>query len=165
MPEAGQRLAHEIAVWHDCEHRALNLRQLPNSDAADQAAYGLKLEVMAFTGSYLSLSLDLPVDVLDRLGRNHILRLETALQTEKALTIYGRLNVVQGPNTEQILHEIREPEHASGEYSVTEYDLAYADLSDRPVEKVWLDLIFSSPYMNAVTIRDVAFARYPRAEM
>ena len=163
-PGAGQKLADEIAVWHDCEHRALILRQLQNRDAGDNAPFGLRLEVMAFTGSYLSLSLDLPADILDGLGKNHVIQLETAFQTEIPLTVYGRLNLVQGPNTEQVLRELRVLDGATSDYSIGEYDLAYADLSDRPVEKVWLDLIFTSPYMNAVTIRDIALARYPRAE-
>jgi len=30
---------------------------------------------------------------------------------------------------------------------------------------VWLDLIFESPEMNQVTIRDLTFCRYPRAEI
>lgn len=131
----------------------------------DQPPYALSLEVLAFTGDYLSLSLDLPADVLQQLGKNHIIQLDVALHTEKPLAIYCRLNLLQGPNTEQVLRQIRSPGYSEAQDSTVEYDLAYADLADRPVEKVWLDLIFEEPYMNAVTIRDIALTRYPRAEI
>lgn len=164
-PEAGEALGDEIAVWHDCKNRALLLRQVMNRHAEDQAPFGLRLEVMGFTGSYLSLSLDLPEDVLHQLGKDQILRLETDLAAEMPITVYGRLNLVQGPNTEQVLRQLGDPIPQEKCRRVAEYDLAYAELSDRPIEKVWLDLIFSEPYMNTVTLSDMVLSRYPRAEL
>lgn len=164
-PEAGETFGDEIAVWHDCAHRALLLRQMMNRHPDDQAPFGLRLEVMGFSGSYLSLSLDLPEDVLHELGKDHILRLEIDLEAETAITVYGRLNLVQGPNTEQVLRQLGDPISRDRCRRVAEYDLAYADLSERPIEKVWLDLIFAEPYMNAVTVSDMVLSRYPRAEL
>lgn len=164
-PEAGEKLGEEVAVWHDCGHRSLILRQMLNRLPEEKAPFELRLEVMAFSGSYLSLSLDLPGDVLQGLGSEHVLRFEIGLRAEAPITVYGRLNLVQGPNTEQVLHQLGDPVSKEMGRHVVEYDLAYADLSDRPVEKVWLDLIFAEPYMNAVTVSDMVLSRYPRAEL
>jgi hypothetical protein len=45
-----------------------------------------------------------------------------------------------------------------------EFDLAYSNLNEKRVEKMWIDLIFEGPEMNQVVLRDVTFSRRPRAE-
>ena len=64
-------------------------------------------------------------------------------------------------NTEQAGREIPlgEPE------VMVEFDLAYSKLNERRVEKMWIDLIFEGPEMNQITIRDLTFCRYPRADI
>ncbi|MDO7631792.1 MAG: DUF6478 family protein, partial [Loktanella sp.] len=63
--------------------------------------------------------------------------------------------------TEQLVLELPlgEPE------VMVEFDLGYSDINEKRVERMWLDLIFESPEMNQVTIRDLTFCRYPRAEI
>lgn len=163
-PGNGQRLGEEVALWHDCGARALILRQQRNRRATDLAPFGLRLEVMGFTGNYLSIAIDLPDEAGDGLGREHIVRLETVMQSERDITVYGRLNVMQGPNTEQILRQLGDPVCDYPCHRVTEFDLGYAQLSPRPVTKMWLDLIFDAPYANAVTVSDVVLSRHPRAD-
>ena len=163
--ENGQSLSPEVVVWHDCSHRAVILRQVRNRQGTDLARYGITLEVMGFSGSYLSLALDLPPDVLEALGPDQNLRMDVQLSAERAMVVYGRINVAQGPDTAHVLRQLGNPIEGRTNPRVVEFDLAYAELSARPVDKVWLDLIFESPGMNAITVTDLVMSRHPRAQM
>ena len=167
-PVSGQQLAPDVALWHDCPHRALILRQQPNRGATDLAGYGLRLEVMGFAGSYLSLSLDLPAQARENLSQHHVLRLETMLQAERPASLYARLNIAQGVNTETILRGLGDPLDGNGGAGTgaraVEFDLGYADLQRRPVDKLWLDLIVEAPHMNALLLSDLIMSRHCRAE-
>ncbi|MFN4061549.1 MAG: DUF6478 family protein [Paracoccus hibiscisoli] len=164
-PPDGKWLSEEIALFHDCPERALILRQLRNRRATDLSEYGLALEVMGFAGSFLSFSLTLPPDALADLGGHHIVRLDAVMQAERPITVYARLNVQQGPNTENLLRKMGDPIHGRHCDRTVEFDLGYSQLSSRTVDKVWLDLIFEAPFMNAVVLRDVILSRHPRAQI
>lgn len=164
-PKDGQQLGDEVTLFHDCPHRALILRQRRNRRATDLAPYCLTLETLGFSGSYLSLCLSLPDDLREGLDRHQVVRLDVAFQSERAIRIYGRLSVAQGPNTETILRQLGDPIEGPDCTRAAEFDLGYADLSRRPVDKVWLDLLFEAPYMNAVTLSDAVLSRHPRADM
>lgn len=165
-PANGQRLGEDAALWHDCAHRALILRQSVGSGSggAEGASHALQIEMMGFSGSFLSLALDLPGDALEGLGPDRILQLDTVMDAERPITIYARINLVQGPNTETMLRQLGHPVDGQGARRRAEFDLAYAGLANRPVERAWLDLIFESPRMNAVRIRDCVLSRHPRAQ-
>lgn len=164
-PPDGRWLSEEVALFHDCPQRAVILRQVRNRGATDLADYGLALEVMGFGGSFLSFSLSLPAEALQDLGGHHIIRLETTLQAERPIAVYARLNVQQGPNTETILRKLGDDIAGRHCHRLVEFDLGYADLSARSVDKAWLDLIFEAPFMNAVAARDVILSRHPRAQI
>lgn len=164
-PPDGKWLSDEVALFHDCPERALILRQVRNRRATDLSEYGLGLEVMGFSGSFLSFSLTLPSDALVDLGDHHIVRLDATMQAERAIPVYARLNIQQGPNTEKLLRKMGDNIEGRHCQRVVEFDLGYADLSPRSVDKVWLDLIFEAPFMNAVTLRDVILSRHPRAQI
>lgn len=164
-PVNGQQLGDELSLYHDCPHRALILRQHRNRRATDHAPYGLTLEMLGFAGSYLSLSLGLPAELGLDLGPHHVIRFDTTLHSERAIVVYGRLNIAQGPNTGTILRQMGHPIDGRDSRRMIEFDLCYAELSARPVDKVWLDLIFEAPYMNAVGLSDAVLSRHPRAEM
>lgn len=154
-----------VTLWHDCKRAALMLRQQPNPDIAERPPYFVVLEVMGFSGSYLSLSLELPTEALQDLGAHHILRVDALIGAERPITVYARLNVAQGPNTETMLRQLGDPISGGDARRETEFDLAYADLTPQPVEKAWVDLIFEAPRMNAVEIYDIVLSRQPRAEV
>lgn len=154
-------LGHEVTLFHDCSKSELTLRQLRNTREADLAAFGLRLDVFRFDGSYLSLAVDLPEAASRDLRRRHLIRLETIVEMEKPLEIFARLNIKNGPNTEQIVREL--PLHE--EEIRVEFDLAYTKLNEKRVERMWLDLIFEGPQMNQVILRDLTFSRRPRAEL
>ncbi|WP_425100334.1 DUF6478 family protein [Tropicibacter sp. S64] len=154
-------LGAEATLFHDCAKSELTLRQLRNTREADLAAYGLRMDVFRFDGSYLSLAIDLPETAHIGLTRKHLIRIDTIVEMEKRLEIFARLNIRHGPNTEQIVREL--PLHQD-EIRV-EFDLAYTKLNEKRVERMWLDLIFEGPQMNQVVLRDLTFSRRKRAEL
>ncbi len=154
-------LGREATLFHDCIHSEITLRQLRNMREADLAAFGLRLDVFKFDGSYLSLAIDLPAVASENLRRKHLIRLDTIVEMEKRIEIFARLNIKHGPNTEQIVREL--PLHQ--EDVRVEFDLAYTKLNEKRVERMWLDLIFEGPQMNQVTLRDLTFSRRKRAEL
>lgn len=155
------RLGPEMTLFHDCRTSDITLRQIRNAAETDLAAYGIALDVFSFDGSFLSLAIDLPDDACKGLARRHLIRLDTLIDAEKPIEIFARLNVRHGPNVEQV---VRELPATSGSHAV-EFDLAYTKLNEKRVEKAWVDLIFEGPQMNRVLVRDLTFARLPRAEL
>lgn len=161
LVESKSKLGPGLTVFHDCNLTELTLRQLRNRREADLAPYGLRMDVFRFDGSFLSLVIDLPQNAVTGLNKNHLVRLSTIVECEKPLEIFARLNVQHGPNTEQIVREL--PLHESD--VMVEFDMAYTDLNEKRVEKAWIDLIFEGPEMNQVVLRDITFARRPRAAL
>lgn len=156
-----EMLGEQLTLFHDCTRSELTLRQLRNNRQEDLAPYGLRMDVFRFDGSFLSLVLDLPEAASRGLTRNHLLRMETIVELEKPLEIFARLNIKNGPNTEQIVRELERDRDGI----VVEFDLAYSSLNEKRIEKVWIDLIFEGPEMNQVILRDLTFSRRPRAAL
>lgn len=164
-PSDARQLSDEVTLFHDCAHRALILRQARNRRATDLADYGLALEVMGFSGRFLSFALGLPDAAREGLADHHILRLEAALQAERPIAVYARMNLRQGPNTQTMLRQMGEPVGGPLCHRVVEFDLGHAGLSARSVEAAWLDIIFEAPAMNAIGLRDAVLSRHPRAQV
>jgi Family of unknown function (DUF6478) len=159
--QSKSRLGDEVTLFHDCTHSELTLRQLRNTREEDMAPFGLRMDVFRFDGSFLSLVIDLPEKATEGLKKTHLIRLNAIVEVEKPLEIFARINIKHGPNTEQIVREL-----PLDQQDVTvEFDLAYSRLSEKRIENAWLDLIFEGPEMNQVVLRDLTFARYPRAEI
>ena len=154
-------LGDEVTLFHDCATSELTLRQVRNQREQDLAPYGLQLDVFNFDGSFLSLVLDLPSEAIDGLRRTHILQITSIVEMEQPLEIFVRLNIRHGPNTEQIVRELP----VGGENVSAEFDLAYANINEKRIEKAWVDLIFENPRMNQVTLRDLTLTRRPRAQL
>jgi len=95
------------------------------------------------------------------LRKKHLIRLAAVIERERPSKIYARLNVKNGPNTEQILLTLPDdnPE------TMVEFDLAYSQLNEQRAERMWVDLMIESPAMNKITFRDLNFSRYQRAEI
>lgn len=164
-PVPGGTLGDGAALWHDCAERALILEQVTNAGATDLSPFGIRLEIFGFSGSFLSLSIDLPTSALQGMTRNHVLRLETGILAERAIGVYARLNIGHGPNIDEITLKLPHFSPNQPGRQVTEFDLAYTQMNDRRLEKIWLDLIFEAPHMNAVEIRELFFSRHLRAEL
>lgn len=158
--QSKSQLGPEVTLFHDCQHSELTLRQIRNSREADLAPYGLRMDVFAFDGSFLSLVLDLPDAAVEGLQRRHLIRMDTIVEMEKPLEIFARLNIKHGPNTEQIVRELPLNE----DEIMVEFDLAYSNLNEKRIERSWIDLIFENPQMSQVVLRDLTFSRRPRAD-
>ncbi|MTH78995.1 DUF6478 family protein [Paracoccus aestuariivivens] len=163
-PVPGTRLGDRAAVWHDCEEQAIVLEQVQNPRATDLSPFGMRLEVFSFSGSFLSISIDLPTDALEGLTCNHIVRLETSMVVERPISVFARLNIGHGPNTDEILQPLQGLESGLQSQQVIEFDLAYIEMNEKRLEKIWLDLIFESPGMCAVEIRELFLSRHMRAD-
>jgi hypothetical protein len=155
------RIGNEGTLFHDCRVSELTYRQMRNVSDMDLAPFGLRLDVFRFDGSFLSLAIDLPADVCDGLSKRHILRLDCAIDLESPIEIFARLNVKHGPNLEQVVREIP----LNSDEVFAEFDLAYTNLNEKRVEKVWIDFIFEDPEMNQIVLRDLTLSRRPRAEL
>lgn len=159
--ETRAMLGNEVTLFHDCAFSELTLRQLRNLRAEDLSPYGLRMDVFRFDGSFLSLVVDLPDDGVDGLKRTHLIRMDVIVELEKPIEIFARLNIKNGPNTEQIVREL----DLTQDQTIVEFDLAYSNLNERRVEGAWIDLIFEGPEMNQVILRDLTFSRRPRAQI
>ena len=156
-----QKIGGEVSIFHDCKISELTLRQLRNTREEDLAPFGLRMDVFRFDGSFLSLVLDLPESATVGLRKRHLVRMDMKIEVEKPLEVFVRLNIKHGPNTEQVVREIP----LNQEEAMVEFDLAYTKLNEKRVDAIWIDLIFEGPEMNQVTLRDLTFSRYPRAEI
>ena len=155
------RIGRELTLFHNCSAQEITLRQIRNTRPTDIAPYGLRLDVLRFEGSFLSLVLDLPEDAMRGLRLSHLLRLCIQVEMERPVGILCRLNIRHGPNTEQLVREL--PMGQAECY--VDFDLAYTKMNERRVEGGWIDLIFEGPQMNQVSLRDLTLARHPRAEI
>ena len=100
------KIGSEVTLFHDCQISELTVRQIRNSREEDIAPFGLRLDVFRFDGSFLSLTIELPNSAVDGLLRRHLLRLALIVETEQPLEIFARLNILHGPNTEQLVREL-----------------------------------------------------------
>jgi hypothetical protein len=158
---SGEVLGDEVGVFHDCDASEISLRQVRNFRESDLAPFALRMDVFAFSGTFLSIAIDLPQAAIDGLRRRHLIRLDTAVQMEKPVDLFARLNIKHGPNTEQIVLQLP----LSEDEVMVEFDLAYTNINEKRIEKAWVDLIFQDPAMNELILRDVTLCRRPRAEL
>ncbi len=155
------KISDGVTLYHDCKNSALSLRQLRNGGSGEPAPFGLQMDIFKFNGSFLSLVVRAPDDAVHGLGKKHILRLSVTINSERPLEVTARLNLKNGPNTEQISRAL---DLSSGR-SISEFDLAYIPFNEARAEQIWFDLFFASPSMNQVVIRDLILSRRPRAEL
>jgi hypothetical protein len=154
-------LGEGATVFHDCRISEITARQIRNTRETDLAPYGLRLDVFAFDGSFLSLVLDLPEAGVQGLRTRHLFRIDAIVETEKPLEIFVRLNIKHGPNVEQMVQELPR----GGTEAMVEFDLAYTKINERRVERAWADIIFEGPQLNQIVLRDLTLSRRPRADL
>lgn len=154
-------LGADITLFHDCKTTEIALRQVRNTSDRDLAPFGVTLEVFRFDGNFLSLVVDLPNAACEGLRKRHLIRLSAMITAEVPLNVLARLNIKHGPNTDQSLKQfgLENPEITA------EYDLAYGQINEARIERIWVDLMFENPQMNLITIRDLTFCRFPRAAL
>ncbi len=158
---SGATVGTETSFYHDARLAEIALRQSPNLRETDLSPFRLDLDVLGFDGGFLSLVLDLPQDGVDGLSRDHIVQVCLNAELEAPLDTFVRLNVQHGPNTEKMTLEVP-PTHIE---TVLDFDLAYSAVNEKRVEKAWIDLIFESPRMNRISLRDITVSRRLRAAL
>ncbi|MFQ6553635.1 DUF6478 family protein [Aestuariibius insulae] len=156
-----QEIGPELTLFHDCDRSEIAVRQIRNSGEDDLAPYGLRMEILGFDGSFLSIVIELPPEAVEGLGKRHLIRLEAAVETERPLSVYARFNVQHGPNSDQLTEGL--PVERDG--AVVEFDLGYSEINEKRVDRAWLDVIFEQPALNQIVLRDLTLSRYPRAEL
>jgi len=155
------RMSDEVSLFHDCQQSEITLRQFRNHGGDIAAPFGVSMDVYRFDGSFMSLVFTLPDAALRGLGRDHFFSMRLRALSEQPIEIYARLNVQHGPNTEQMVREVAMSDGAGK----AEFDLAYTNINERRIGKVWLDLIFEGPAMNQIRMFDVTLTRAPRASL
>lgn len=163
-PAPGTEVGPAVRLFHDAPEPQLVLRQVRNAGAADRAPFALSLDVYDFSGSFLSLAIDLPEAVARSLRLRHVLQLSLGLTIERPVEVFARLNVRSGPNVEQMLRQIPLEPGADGA-GIAEFDLAYSRINEKRVEAAWIDVIFGRAAMNRILLRDAVLSRRPRAEL
>jgi Family of unknown function (DUF6478) len=154
-------LSEHVTLFHDCAQSEICLRQFRNALPGAASGYGNQIDVYRFDGSFLSLVLTLPDGAFRRISRNHFFTLRSEMTRENPIEVYARLNVQHGPNTEQIVRQLE----FNDDRGLAEFDLAYSNINEKRVEKIWIDLIFDNPAMNQVTLHDLTLTRAPRADL
>lgn len=155
------QFGHDAAIHHDCPMNEITFRQRRNILAGDLAPFGVALDVLGFSGSYLSLLINLAPEAGQDLTRQHTLRVETVAKPDRAMNVYVRLNIKNGPNTEQLTTTLE----WGSRFSAAEFDLGFSKLNEKRIEELWIDFLFESPAMNRITIRDLTISRRLRAEL
>ena len=153
------KIGNELALFHDCNASEMTLRQVRNNREEDLAPFGIRLDVFKFEGSFLSLAVEMPDTAVEGLKKEHIIRLTLIVDSERPQEMFARLNLRHGPNTEQIVREL----DLSTREMFVEFDLFYTNFKEVRAQSLWFDLIFESPSMNQITIRDISVIRRRRA--
>lgn len=164
-PGNAEGLGDSAKVFHDCSEAAMVLRQLPNRDATDLSRYSLSLEVMGFTGNFLSLALPLPPEALVGLDRGHVVRLDTHIEIERPVELFARLNIVSGPNADRLQSHLGWMQPGRANHHSPAFDLAETEINPDRLESAWIDLIIDAPMMNRVVLRDMVVSRHRRADI
>ena len=98
-------------------------------------------------------------EAVEGLKKEHIIRMTLIIDSERPQEMFARLNLRHGPNTEQIVREL----DLSTRELYVEFDLFYTNFKEARAQSLWIDLIFESPSMNQITIRDISVIRRRRA--
>ena len=99
--------------------------------------------------------------MLTNLTRHHIIGLTAAIETERPIDIYARLNLRHGPNIAQITRKFEDTSTAQP----IDFDLSTTDIDETRLNRAWIDLIFEAPALNRICIQDLSLNRHPRAEV
>ncbi|MEM9210133.1 MAG: DUF6478 family protein [Pseudomonadota bacterium] len=158
-PVNGELIDEGCALFHNATRADMCLIQRRNRGRQYAAPYALCVETYDTDGDYVSLKLDLPF--ADMLRPNHILSVRTHLEADHRITGHLRLALGKGAQVEYLTRSL---EIENAEVS-NAFDLHFAKTRMDGSQDAWIDLVFSSPSWNRVTLRDAVFVLTPRAEV
>lgn len=151
----GTELGPLVTLHHDAANAEMTIR------APEGAENGLDIEFNSFAGSFASLAFGLPEQGIRGLGRNDLLRLSIRTQTDVPFKAYARLNLIYGPNSEQITRMIE----IGQDESFAEFDIFYSSFDPDRASDAWIDLIFNDPANRRIVLSDVVILRRVRASL
>ncbi|MFT3688057.1 DUF6478 family protein [Paenirhodobacter sp.] len=146
---SGTPVAPGVTLFHDAARPGLILRRTGD---------GVLCETEGFDGSFVSLSIDLPLAGVTGLSRTHVVRAIVPADTGAA-RLFCRLNLRHGPNVEQLLRGLPEGGGTAA------FDLAYTRMNEKRLEQVWLDVILEAPRRGRALLHDLVVLRHPRADI
>ncbi|MFZ9684953.1 MAG: DUF6478 family protein [Gemmobacter sp.] len=147
----GAALAPGVRVFHDGAPEALRLWPLRG---------GIGFALQDFGGSYVSLALALPAEVMAGLSSRHVLRL-TLRATQGAPVMRARVNLRCGPNVARMLRKIA-PEGAT---LVVEHDLWHLPFDQALLREGWIDILAEPARQARFGLADLSLSRRWRAEV
>ena len=121
----------------------------------------MPVETLDFAGSFVSLAIDLPEAAWKGITKGDLIQLDTQVSAETPMTIFARINVRHGPNTDEIVRGI----DLSQQQCSVAFDLFYSAIEPDRVSGMWLDFICEKPVMSRVVIHELALSRRPRANV
>jgi len=157
----GQSLGDGLAVFHDCPVRDLTLRQLPRDAGPGTPPHVFAIDVGNFSGTYLSIVIDLPAPAASALTRRDIVSLQPTLRLSEPVEVFVRFNLRHGPNTDALTRKA--PERI--EDTRIDFDLAALAVDPDRVEGAWIDLILSRPQALRIDLHDLVLSRRLRAQL
>ncbi len=139
-PASGSSVLPGTKVYHDAEHRNSLLRL---GDG------GIALSVYQFSGTYLSLAMDIPGQMQGRLRPGYRLAIDIDGSASRPQTIFARLNA-QTADDKIVLHEALVLSQGARR---VDFDLE--TLPGQGVDAAWVDIIFSRPRMVDIRLQRV----------
>ncbi|MBB5515475.1 hypothetical protein FHS89_001487 [Rubricella aquisinus] len=159
-PASGTLLGEGVTLHHDVPEPDFTVRQVRNKTESP-ARFGLVIESYELGGTFLSLALSCPEGEAQRTSRDDLVRFTFDMSLDVPLEVFARLNLRHGPNVEQIVREL--DFNAADPW--VEFDIFYSQFDPKRGKDMWLDLIFQTPTMNEIHIRDVSILRRPRLSL
>jgi len=155
------RFGSDAAIFTDGGDGQIIARQTRMRATGDAVLFGLKLEVFDFTGTYVSVVLDLPPSAARGLTLKHHLSANLSLTAEADLQCYAVLNLASGPNKERLVAGFRPSERAIE----VPFDLSKTHFDPNRLERLWVELIFEPKPMNALHVQDLTLYRSLQREI
>lgn len=150
-----------VALFHDADEPNIQLGQVKNDGPKFLPAFAVTLKVSDFGGGFLSLSVDLPADIITGLSNSNLVHVEICAEMAGVQRVYGQLNIENGPNIERLPLELAQ----TGETFAGGFDLHNVPFNIHTTKKLWVDISFDIETACDVTLRDLAIYRRRRASI
>lgn len=149
--EPGAPAGQGVRVFHDGAPEALRIWPV---------AGGIGFTVGDFGGSYVSLALGLPDEMMAGLSSRHVLRL--VLRASGAVpNLRARITLRCGLNVSRMLSTLK-PE---GAHRAAEHDLWHLPFDEALLREGWIDILMDPIRGGRVAIADITLSRRWRAEV
>ena len=156
-PESGTPFSADVSIHHDLKPARLSARQF----ARAPGRYDLILDIWDVQGSFASLALALPPEMVERIGREDLIRLDYNITLDQRCDVFARLNLSHGPNVEQVVRKL----DLGNQADVIEFDVHYTEFDPTRAKEVWVDLIFNTRPLNRIVLTDLVISRRARLSL